>query len=82
MKADLSNTNYQNDQAHIFEHHWNLHILPQLAEIIFNNQISDSDLNLADTKLVVKDRTYTITQSNPKDLLHRPILSMTLKSTS
>ena len=76
LASDLER--YTSDKhAQIVQHHWNHHILPQLADILFSNQITgDERKNLLKLiKVSVGDVTYeVIDTSNNERTLQRSIL--------
>ena len=64
LAADLER--YGDHQNELIEHHWNHHILPQLSDIIFSNQITGDDLqkvlkeiSISDASLQVNGTTFS-----------------------
>lgn len=74
LAADLER--YANHQNHLIEHHWNHHILPQLSDILFSNQIVDQKLNdlLNSITDVTHGFTITNTSTHANATFERPSL--------
>ena len=64
--------------SQIVQHHWNHHILPQLADILFSNQITgDERKNLLDLiEVNVGGATYGINTPNSEHTLERSVLKL------
>jgi MoxR-like ATPase len=80
LASDLELYQDQNQTLILIEHHWNHHILPQLADILFSNQIAETKL----TSLleVVNNDThgFTIenTSTNTENSFERPSLKLSV----
>ena len=76
LSADLER--YAKHQHQLIQHHWNHHILPQLSDIIFSNQIVDQKLKdlLGQINKEVHGFTIVNTSINTEQGFERPSLEL------
>lgn len=76
LAADLER--YGNHQNQLIEHHWNHHILPQLGDIIFSNQIVEQKLENLLGQVTEKVHEFTIVNrsTNTEQGFDRPSLEL------
>ena len=81
LASDLELYHNQSQSLALIKHHWSHHILPQLADIIFSNQISGNTVETLLKKINDDTHGFTIenTSTNTENSFERPSLKLKLK---